>query len=93
LPVAGVSVSGDLLDPVVKPVYNAQSKMVGDVYSKFRLPLNSTHDLRRLYAAYAYQLYGKHLKEVDFFNRVLGHSSYDVTLMYSNLQISLHEKK
>lgn len=50
----------------------------------------ATHDLRRLYVAYGFELYAKgRMKEVGWAGRVLAHESYEVSLLYTMMNITL----
>jgi hypothetical protein len=50
-----------------------------------------THQLRKLYVACSYVQSGQHMKETAWAQRVLGHSSYDTSLLYTNMTIKTGE--
>ena len=54
----------------------------------------STHELRRIYACYAYEIFSlPDSKEVAFTQKVLGHASMGVSLGYTDLKIDCIDQK
>lgn len=60
--------------------------VIKDVFSAMKF--NGSHQMRRLYVAYGYELYAKYtMKEIGWTKRVLAHESHAVSLVYTTLKI------
>ena len=71
---------------LVKAWVARMNRMVKDIFPP---GVNTgTHDMRRLYVAYGYELFAKNtMKEVGWTNRVLAHDSIEVSNVYTSLKI------
>ena len=52
------------------------------------LGLSSSHDLRRIYANYSYNLFGGNRSLQSYLKQVLGHDGYAATVNYSTVRVS-----
>ena len=79
-------------DPEVTKVVKSWVKRMNTVAASVFPPAiaNGSHDMRRVYVAYGYELFAKdRMKETGWANRVLAHDSIAVSNIYTSLKIDL----
>lgn len=71
------------MNKVIKTIFSKTEYLPSD-----QLAQVGTHELRRLYVCYAYQMFGvQKMKEVSFARAVLRHDSFEATLFYTSIQV------
>ena len=82
----------EIHDPKVTKVVKSWVKRMNAVAASVFPPAiaNGSHDMRRVYVAYGYELFAKdRMKETGWANRVLAHDSIAVSNIYTSLKIDL----
>lgn len=66
---------------------NTQNDIVCSLFCRGK----GTHQLRKLYVSCSHRQSGEYMKETAWAQRVLGHTSYDTSLLYTNMIITPNE--
>jgi hypothetical protein len=93
LSVVGEAKDGVYVTELVRkwiPIMNEHMRRVFPFFNKGKVNANGSHNMRRIYVAYGYELYARNtMKEVGWASRVLAHESVSTSLVYTNLKIVL----